>query len=110
MLIRQDTIGPTLERSSLTGSPLSKAIPGHRAGMIPDLGLELPQETGPDTPQMTGTGHMITKGPNRPRRKGQNPPLTQLIIGRVEIPTRAAIEALKGQIPQGEFTLSCRRD
>ena len=110
MLIRQDTTGPILERSSLTGSLLSKAIPGQRAGMIPDPGLELPQETGPDTNQMTGTGQMITKEPSRPRRRGQNPPPTQQITGRVEIPTRAAIEALKGQIPPGEFTLSCKRD
>ena len=110
MLIRQDTTDPTLERSSLTGSPLRKAIPGHRAGMTLDPGLGLPQETGPDTLQMTGTGQMITKEPSRPRCRGQNPPPTQQITGRVEIPTRAAIGALKGQIPPGEFTLSCRRD
>ena len=110
MLIRQDTTGPIQERSSLTGRPLSKAIPGHRAGMTLDPGLGLPQETSPDTHQMTGTGQMITKEPSRPRRRGQNTPPTQLIIGRVEIPTRAAIEALRGQTLPGEFTLSCKRD
>ena len=110
MLIKQDTIGPIPERSSRSGLPLSKVIPGHRAGMTPGQGLGLPQETGPDSPQMIETDQMITRELSRPRRSVLSPPLTQLKTGRVEIPTRAPIEALRGQIPLGEFIPSCKRD
>ena len=78
--------------------------------MILDPGLGLPQETGPDSPHMIETGQMITKELSCPRHSVQNPPLTQLKTGRVGIPTRAPIGALKGQIPPGGFTPSCKRD